>query len=75
MKLWIARFVLDTSCNRHQYELIISASDYSEAQHQVYAWDRQYCYFEDNVDFSTLTITEIDISKTQILHTFDRGII
>lgn len=75
MKLWIARFVLDTGCNHHQYELIISAPDYSDAMKQVYIWDGLYCCFEDNVDFSTLTIDEIDISKTRILHTFDRGVI
>lgn len=75
MKLWIARFVLDTGCNYHQYELIISAPDYSEAKKQVYAFDEQYCGYEDNIDYRTLTIDEIDISKTKILKTFDRGII
>lgn len=74
MKLWIARFVLDTGCNYHQYELIISAPDYTDAMKKVYEWDREYCQYEDNIDFKTLTIDEIDISKTQILHTFDRGV-
>ena len=75
MKLWIARFVLDTGCNRHQYELIISALDLNAARNQAYAFDNNYCDCEDNIDYSTLTIDEIDISKTQILYTFDRGII
>lgn len=75
MKLWIARFVLDTGCNYHQYELIICAPDYSDAMKKVYEWDREYCHYEDTIDFRTLTIDEVDMSKTHILKVFDRGVI
>ncbi len=75
MKLWIARFVLDTGCRYEQYELIITASDYSDAKKQVEAWDRNYCEYEDNIDYRTLTIDEIDLSTARVIVTFNRGAI
>ena len=75
MKLWIARFVLDTGVSYRQYELIIAAPDSSEAKRQVYTWDDKNCGYDECIDYRTLTIDEIDISKTGVLKTFDRGVI
>ena len=75
MKLWMATFNLNTGCNTHQYELLICAPDYTSAKNQVYAFDNQYCDCEDNIDYTTLSITDLDASKAKILRTFDRGVI
>lgn len=73
MRLWIARFILDTGCNFCKYELLIVASDYTEAMKQVYAWDNEYCAYEDNIDFGTLVIDEIDLTKAKVIKAFNGG--
>jgi hypothetical protein len=73
MRLWIARFILDTGCNFCKYELLIVAPDYAEAKKQVYAWDKKYCAYEDNIAFSTLTIDEIDLTEAKVIKDFKGG--
>lgn len=75
MKLWVARFIVDTGVSYHQYELIISASDNSEARRQVYAWDDKNCHYDEYIDYGTLTIDAIDMSTSKVLQVFDRGVI
>lgn len=75
MKLWVARFIMDTGVSYQQHELIISAPNSAEAREQVYAWDYKNSGYDEAIDYSTLTIDEIDISKTGVLKTFDRGVI
>lgn len=75
MKLWIATFNFDNGCTVHKYELIICAPDYASAKNQVYAFDNSYCGYDDSIDYKTLVIMELDMSKTRTLRTFDRGAI
>lgn len=75
MKLWIARFMLDTGAYYRQYELIISAVDSSEARRQVYDWSDSNCRGDECIDYRTLIIDEIDISTSKVLKVFDRGVV
>lgn len=75
MKLWVARFVLDTSCNYHQYELIISAASNAQARHLIYEWERKNCHYNECIDYRTLTVDEITITNSSVLKVFDRGVI
>ena len=75
MKLWSAKFIINTGYRNHKYELIISAPDLTAARNQVYAVDNNYCDCEDNIDFSTLIIDEINLNNVKVLKAFDRGVI